>query len=124
MEKFNPNQEVKVDYGKEELKDPALTEIISALDDSNENAQKIKNLDNISLNCLLDVANRSEVPLEVFLPEIVENEQMSEEFFKLVKEYTEIDKRYNQTTNVPEREELTAQRKPIVSRFSEMFDLI
>lgn len=124
MENFNLNQEVRVDYEKEELKDLSLIEIISALDDSNENVQKIKKLDNTSLNCLSDIADRSEVPLEVFLPEIVKNKQMYEEFFKLIREYTEIDKRYYKTTNVPEREELTAQRKPIVDRFSEMFDLL
>lgn len=120
MEKFNP--EVSVDYKKEDLKDPALQEIINGLDDSNEDANKIKQLDNVSLNNLSEIADRAEIALEAFVPSVTEYPEMTDEVISLIGKWEDINKKYSETTNINEQQELEKERKEISNRMMEIFD--
>jgi|GEM_PF-1744655 hypothetical protein len=124
MEGFNPKQEVKVDYEKEEFKDPALTEIISGLDDSNENVQKIKKLENNDLKSLSEVASGTyaDIPLDVFLEDLIENTELADEVVGLLREWSAITKKESETTNIPEINSLREERNNITKRMSGIFD--
>jgi hypothetical protein len=120
MEKFNNFN--NVDYKKEQEVDPVIIDVISDLDQSNNLVIKIIKTNPVFLSNFVDICERSEIPLEVFIPDMVDDENIFNETFELVKEYSLIVEDYNSTTNMIEKEEINKKRKTVIKKMKEIFD--